>query len=55
MLQRDASWARLRLVRPDADALAHTGARCYERGVYESWAPVAELADHHIAAIPYVL
>lgn len=55
VLQRDASWARLRLVRPDGDSLAATGARCYERGVYESWAPMGELADHHIADIPYVL
>ena len=55
VLQRDESWARLRLVRPDADGLAQTGARCYERGVYESWAPLGELADHHIADIPYVL
>ena len=55
VLQRDDAWARLRLVRPDADGLAQTGARCYERGVYESWAPLGELADHHIADIPYML
>jgi hypothetical protein len=55
VLQRDATWARLRLVRPDGDGLAATGARCYERGVYESWAPLGELTDHHIADIPYVL
>ena len=45
VLQRDDRWARLRLVRPDADALAATGARCYERGVYEAWAP--ELPTTH--------
>ncbi|MGA5301484.1 hypothetical protein ACPCHT_16260 [Nucisporomicrobium flavum] len=55
VLQRDDSWARLRLVRPDADAIAAVGARCYERGVYEVWAPVRELADHHIAETPYTL
>jgi len=55
VLRRDESWARLRLVRPDGDALAATGARCYERGVYESWAPLGELVDHHIADIPYTL
>nr|WP_296070422.1 hypothetical protein [uncultured Actinoplanes sp.] len=55
VLQRDDTWARLRLVRPDGDALATTGARCYERGVYETWAPVGELADHHITDIPYTL
>jgi len=55
VLQRDDNWARLRLVRPDGDNLAATGARCYERGVYETWAPVGELMDHHIADIPYAL
>ena len=35
--------------------MATTGARCYERGVYEVWAPVRELADHHIAELPYVI
>ena len=30
---------RLRLCRPDPDAVAATGAQCYERGVYEAWAP----------------
>ncbi len=55
VLQRDETWARLRLIRPDADAVSATGARCYERGVYESWAPMGELRDHHIADIPYAL
>jgi hypothetical protein len=50
-----AARARLRLIRPDADALVATGARRYERGVYESWAPTGELTDHHIADIPYAL
>ncbi len=55
VLQRDDNWARLRVTRPDSDALAATGARCYERGVYEAWAPLPELVDHHITDIPYVL
>ena len=55
VLQRDDRWARLRVIRPDGDAMAATGARCYERGVYEAWAPLTELADHHITDIPYEL
>jgi hypothetical protein len=55
VLQRDERWARLRLTQPDGDALAVTDARCYERGVYETWAPLAELVDHHISDIPYEL
>ena len=45
VLQRDERWARLRVIRPDGDALAATGARCYERGVYESSATVSP-RDH---------
>ena len=55
VLQRDDSWARLRVIRPDPDTLAATGARCYERGVYESWAPLRELVDHHISDTSYAL
>jgi hypothetical protein len=55
VLQRDASWARLRLTRPDADALALLGARCHERGVYEVWAPAPELYDHRIVDVEYEL
>jgi hypothetical protein len=55
VLQRDDRWARLRIVQPDSDALAATGARCYERGVYESWAPLTELTEHHITDTPYQL
>ncbi|GGQ41608.1 hypothetical protein [Couchioplanes azureus] len=55
VLQRDDSWARLRLVRPDADSVSAVGARCYERGVYEVWAAVRELTDHHVVDVPYRL
>ncbi len=55
VLQRDERWARLRVVRPEGDGIARTGARCYERGVYEVWAPLGELAEHHVLDIPYVL
>jgi hypothetical protein len=55
VLQRDDRWARLRVIQPDGDAMAATGARCYERGVYETWAPLAELVDHHITDISYEL
>jgi hypothetical protein len=55
VLQRDQTWARLRLTRPNADTIAALGARCYERGIYEVWAPMAELADHRVVDIPYTL
>ena len=55
VLQRDETWTRLRVARPDADAVALLGARCYERGVYEVWAPTSELVDHRVVDFPYHL
>lgn len=55
VLQRDDRWARLRLIQPNTDAITQISARCYERGIYEAWAPVVELVDHHITDIPYQL
>jgi hypothetical protein len=43
------------VITPDPEGLNATGARCYERGVYESWAPTRELVDHHISDLPYQL
>jgi hypothetical protein len=50
VLQRDERWFRLRICQPDKDAVAAMGARSYE-----SWAPLADLADHHVSDIPYEL
>jgi hypothetical protein len=41
----DPSWMRLRLVLPDPAVVAALGAQCYERGVYEAWAPASEVTD----------
>ncbi len=45
VLSADASWLRLRLCRPDPDNVAALGAQCYERGVYETWAPATEVTE----------
>lgn len=45
VLAADTSWMRLRLVRPDPANVAALGANCYERGVYEVWAPAAEITE----------
>jgi hypothetical protein len=55
VLRRDHSWARLRLCYPDGEAVNTVGARCYERGVFETSAPVAELADHRLVDVEYRL
>ncbi|MFI5833879.1 hypothetical protein ACIA5A_09410 [Micromonospora sp. NPDC051300] len=53
VLREEAGWLRLRLRRPDPDAVALTGAQCHERGVYEVWAPGAEVADDRVVDLPY--
>ena len=55
VLREEAGWLRLRLRRPDADAVATTGAQCHERGVYEAWAPGAEVTDDQVVDLPYDL
>lgn len=45
VLQAEAEWCRLRLVSPTQESIARTGAQCFERGVYEVWAPRMELTE----------
>ena len=54
VLREEAGWLRLRLRHPDPDAVATTGAQCHDRGVYETWAPGAEVTDDQILDHPYV-
>ncbi|MFB9660590.1 hypothetical protein ACFQS3_17465 [Glycomyces mayteni] len=44
-LGRNEDWVRLRLSQPDIEAIMAADATCVERGVYECWAPLAELED----------
>jgi hypothetical protein len=44
VVRTENGWARLRLCRPDEDSTPSLGAQCVERGIYEVWVPVAELA-----------
>ncbi|WP_117210813.1 hypothetical protein [Allorhizocola rhizosphaerae] len=52
VLTQESSWTRLRLCRPDPANVAALGAQCYERGVYEVWAPTNEV-DTHTANLNY--
>ncbi|HEX2143157.1 MAG TPA: hypothetical protein VHG10_01490 [Glycomyces sp.] len=52
-LGRNEDWVRLRLSQPDIEAVMATDATCVERGVYECWAPRAELERHHMVTIDY--
>jgi hypothetical protein len=47
VVRAEGDWLRLRPCRPDADLVAKLGAHCVERGVYETWAPAAEIVDGH--------
>jgi hypothetical protein len=49
----EGDWARLRLCAPDAENVATTGAQCQERGVYETWAPVADVTNVQDVDIAY--
>jgi hypothetical protein len=51
----EGEWARLRLCAPDSASVAMTGAQCSERGVYEVWAPVAEVTGVQDVDVPYRL
>jgi hypothetical protein len=55
VLREESGWLRLRLCRPDADNVAALGAQCYERGVYEVWAPAGEVTDRRFIDIQYKL
>jgi hypothetical protein len=43
VIRDNGEWLRVRLMRPDAAALERTAAGCVERGIYETWAPSAEV------------
>ncbi|MEU3452013.1 hypothetical protein ABZ671_00010 [Micromonospora sp. NPDC006766] len=53
VLREEGGWLRLRLRRPGPDAVAATGAQCHERGVYETWAPGAEVTADQVVDLPY--
>jgi hypothetical protein len=48
VLREESGRLRLRLRRPDPEAVVSTGAQCHERGVYEAWAPGAEVTDDQL-------
>lgn len=53
VLREEAAWLRLRLCFPSPENIAALGAQCYERGVYEAWAPVADVTDDRLVEVPY--
>jgi len=55
ILRQESGWLRLRLCRPDPESVARLGAQCYERGVYETWAPLGEVVDRQVVDHRYPL
>ncbi|HKS99920.1 MAG TPA: hypothetical protein VJT31_10350 [Rugosimonospora sp.] len=51
----EGPWLRLRLVRPDGDAVTRLRASCVERGIYEVWAPAVEVAEQPPIEVHYAL
>ncbi|MEU4551051.1 hypothetical protein EV382_5854 [Micromonospora violae] len=55
VLREEAGWLRMRLRHPNPDTVVTTGAQCQERGVYEAWAPSAEVTDDQVMDTRYAL
>ncbi|WP_410809968.1 hypothetical protein [Micromonospora sp. 067-2] len=55
VLREEAGWLRLRLRFPDPDGVFATGAQCHDRGVYEAWAPGAEVTDDQVMDTRYTM
>jgi hypothetical protein len=53
VIRAEGDWLRLRLCRPNGQHVAELGAHCVERGLYEAWAPAAEVIDGHEVDIWY--
>jgi hypothetical protein len=53
ILSADTSWVRMRLCQPDPANVAALGAQCYERGVYEVWAPASEISEAREVNVSY--
>jgi hypothetical protein len=49
----EANWLRLRICRPEQEHVVTVAAQCYERGVYELWAPAAEVTDWQEIDVAY--
>jgi hypothetical protein len=54
-LREEANWLRLRMCRPEQQHVVTVAAQCYERGVYELWAPAAEVTDRQTIDVEYAL
>jgi hypothetical protein len=48
VVRAEGDWLRLRMCRPDAAAVTALGAACVERGIYEIWAPTADVEAHQV-------
>jgi hypothetical protein len=45
IVRDEGDWLRVRLMRPDPETVTRIGASCAERGIYEAWAPAAEVDE----------
>jgi hypothetical protein len=55
VLSEEANWLRLRICQPAQEQVVAVAAQCYERGVYELWAPAAEVTERQAVDVEYAL
>ncbi|MGC9667961.1 hypothetical protein ACNTMW_15575 [Planosporangium sp. 12N6] len=55
VVRSEGGWLRVRPCRPDAETVDRFGAHCVERGVYETWAPAAEVVEAREVDLAYPL
>lgn len=53
VVREEGGWLRLRLCQPDPESVSALGAQCYERGVYEAWAPAVDVTDDRLIDVVY--
>jgi hypothetical protein len=53
VVRDNGDWLRVRMMRPSPEGLNYLGATCTERGVYEAWAPTAEVNGNGDLVVRY--
>jgi hypothetical protein len=55
VVRDEGGWIRVRPCRPDGESIGRLGAQCVERGIYETWAPAAEVTEVREVDVTYPL
>jgi hypothetical protein len=55
VVRDEGDWLRVRMVRPESESITRLNANCIERGIYEAWAPRADIAGYRMVDVWYDL